>query len=104
MNPIIFLSILFCVIAMPTLANLTGADLDKIRLIVKKEITAEITKTNDKIDKLDARFRNVETDLSWIKGKMKGKAEVDGTALGIITVFTAGVAVILALVAILVIS
>ena len=35
---IAMLLILFCAIALPALAELTDADLDKIRLIVKEEI------------------------------------------------------------------
>ena len=34
MKTMIFFLILFCAIALPTLAELTDADLDKIRLIV----------------------------------------------------------------------
>ena len=40
---IVVLSILFCVIALPALGELTDADLDKIRLIVKEEVKAELT-------------------------------------------------------------
>ena len=43
MKTIIFSSILFCAITLPTLGALTDADLDKIRLIVKEEVKAEIT-------------------------------------------------------------
>ena len=42
MKTFIFLSILFSAIAFPALGALTDADLDKIRLIVKEEIKAEI--------------------------------------------------------------
>ena len=42
MKTILVLSILFSAIAMPTFAELTDADLDKIRLIVKEEIQEEI--------------------------------------------------------------
>lgn len=43
MKTIIFSSILFCAITLPALGALTDADLDKIRLIVKEEVKAEIT-------------------------------------------------------------
>ena len=43
MKTITVLSILFCVIALPALGELTDADLDKIRLIVKEEVKTEIT-------------------------------------------------------------
>ena len=69
MRPTIFLSILFCIIAMPALAALTDADLDKIRLIVQEEIQKEIAPINQKIDGIDARLRNVETDIAELRGR-----------------------------------
>ena len=42
MKTVIVLSILFCAIALPALGELTDADLDKIRLIVKEEVKTEI--------------------------------------------------------------
>ena len=41
MKPILLFSLLLCVIAMPASGELTDADLDKIRLIVKEEIKVE---------------------------------------------------------------
>ena len=66
MKTILLFSILFCscAIVFPSLGALTDADLNKIRLIVKDEVTAETAKINDKIDKLDARLRTVETDMT----------------------------------------
>ena len=69
MKTILALSILFCVIAMPALAELTDADLDKIRLIVQEEIKKETTITHRKIDGLDARLRNVETNIAELRGR-----------------------------------
>ena len=76
MRPTLFLSILFCLIAMPALAALTDADLDKIRLIVtdevkaaKEEIKAEIAIIQTKIEGLDTRLRNVETDIAELRGR-----------------------------------
>ena len=43
MKTILVLSILFCVIVLPAFGELTDADLDKIRLIVKEEVKTEIT-------------------------------------------------------------
>ena len=43
MKTILVLSILFCAIALPALGELTDADLDKIRLIVKEEVKTEVT-------------------------------------------------------------
>ena len=41
MKTIFLFSILFCAIAMPALAELTEADLNEIRLIVKEEVSAD---------------------------------------------------------------
>ena len=43
MKPVIVVSILFFSIALPAVGELTDADLDKIRLIVKEEVKAEVT-------------------------------------------------------------
>ena len=42
MKTLIFILILFCTIAVPALTELTDADLNKIRLIVKEEINTKI--------------------------------------------------------------
>lgn len=47
MKHILFFSILFCTIALPTLAELMPQDLDKIRLIVNEEIKKESSTTNE---------------------------------------------------------
>ncbi|MDE0040649.1 MAG: hypothetical protein OXT74_01325 [Candidatus Poribacteria bacterium] len=81
MRTILSLPILFCAIALPALAELTPQDLDKIRLIVKEEVKAEltaakrelkadITATHTKIEALDTRLQNVEQSVSWVRGKL----------------------------------
>ena len=72
MKFILTLSILFCVIALPALGELTPQDLDKIRLIINEEIKKETSTINEKIDKLDARIQSVEKDMSWVRGKLDG--------------------------------
>ena len=49
MKTVIVLSILFWAIALPALGELTDADLDKIRLIVKEEVKTEITAVRQEI-------------------------------------------------------
>ncbi|MDE0325428.1 MAG: hypothetical protein OXN27_16065 [Candidatus Poribacteria bacterium] len=49
MKTIFFFSILFYAIALPALGELMPQDLDKIRLIVKEEIKAEITELKREI-------------------------------------------------------
>ena len=69
MKTTLFLSVLFCAIALPVLGELTDADLNKIRLIIQEEIKKESSTTNQKIDALDARIQNVEKDVAWMQGK-----------------------------------
>jgi hypothetical protein len=49
MKTILVLSIFFCAIALPAVGELTDADLDKIRLIVKEEVQTEITAVRQEI-------------------------------------------------------
>ena len=92
MKSIRFLPILFCAIAFPAFAELTPQDLDKIRLIVKDEVKAElsaakqelkakitavkqelqsdITATHTKIEALDTRLQTVDQSVSWVRGKL----------------------------------
>ena len=76
MKTILLFSILLCAIALPALGELTDADLDKIRLIVKDEVKAakeeiktEMTLITSKIDGLDTRLRNVETNIAELRGR-----------------------------------
>ena len=67
MKTILVLSILFCVIALPALGELTDADLDKIRLIVKEEVKTEVTAVKQE---LKAEIAAVRQEL---------KAEIAGS-------------------------
>ena len=49
MKNILLFSILLCAITLPALGELTAADLDKIRLIVKEEIKKEVTSSETRI-------------------------------------------------------
>ena len=60
MKTILVLSILFCAIALPALGELTDADLDKIRLIVKEEVKTEIAGVEQE---LKAEIAGVEQEL-----------------------------------------
>ena len=59
MKTILVLSILFWAIALPALGELTDADLDKIRLIVKEEVKTEIT--------------GVKTEITAVKQELKAE-------------------------------
>ena len=86
MKPIIFLSILFCALTMPALAELTDADLDKIRLIVKEEVKP----LNDEIGTL-------KTDVARLDGRLTGVekqiAHATNVTYGLIALIVASVAI-----------
>ena len=76
MKPILVLSILFWAIALPALGELTDADFNKIRLIVKEEVKTEIAASEKRMkeyidlkidavdEKLSARIDAVEKSLN----------------------------------------
>ncbi len=77
MKVLIFFSISFSLFALPALAELTDADLDKIRLIVnesekrvKQDVKAEIASTEKNIKEyIDLKIDSVEKRLStynWV--------------------------------------
>ena len=89
MKTLIFFSILFCIIALPALAELTPQDLDKIRLVVKDELVpikadiaqldtrlgnveAAVSSLTGRIDGLDTRLRNVEVAVGAFTGRIDG--------------------------------
>jgi len=65
MKAFISSAILFCAIALPASAELTNADLDKIRLIIKEEIKEELKPIKTEIDTL-------KTDVAWMRDKLEG--------------------------------
>ena len=91
MKTILTLSILLCAIGSPALAALTDADLDKIRLIVKEEVKAEITAAETrlrteivqsaeqlkiyvdaKFEGVDAKFEGIDKRLTLVVGFVSG--------------------------------
>ena len=87
MRPTIFLSILFCVIAMPALAELTDADLDKIRLIVQEEINADREDFEKDIKEyIDIKIESVEKRLSLVTSLIVGLMALIGIPLVALTV------------------
>lgn len=59
MKTILFLSVLFCAIALPAFGDLTDTDLNKIRLIINEEIKAELKP-------LKADNVTLKTDVAWM--------------------------------------
>ncbi len=75
MKTILALSILFSVIALPALGELTADNLEKIRQIVKESettVTSRIDKVDAKVDTIDTRLRTVETGVAEIRGRSIG--------------------------------
>ena len=76
MRTIFALLILFSAIALPALGELTDADLDKIRLIVreevKAEIKAEITASEARMKEyIDLKLDNVSTEFKRVDSQIK---------------------------------
>ena len=81
MKTVIALSILFCAIALPALGELTDADLDKIRLIVKEEVKTEITGLKQEMKAEIAGLRQeLKAEIASSEQSMKNyiDAKIDG--------------------------
>ena len=79
MKTTFILSLLFCVIDLPALSELTTQDLEKIREIVKESETAlksDIEKVNLKMDGIDTRLRTVETGVAELRGRNIGFSDL----------------------------
>ncbi len=72
MRTILVLSILLCAIALPALADLTDADLDKIRLIVKEDIKAELAPIKSDIVTLKTDVARLEGRITGLEGRLNG--------------------------------
>ena len=84
MKKLIALSILFCAIAMPALAELTDADLNKIRLIVKEEVQKEVTSSETRMKEyVDLKFKNVDSQFESISKQLS----IYQWGLGILSLF-----------------
>ena len=73
MKTMLVLSILFLVIALPALGDLTDADLDKIRLIVKEEVKAEITGVKQELKaEITGVRQELKQDIAGVKQEIAG--------------------------------
>ena len=66
MKSLLALSILLCVIALPTFAELTEADLNKIRLIVKDEVKSEISASEKRMKE------HISQEIKTVNAKIEG--------------------------------
>ena len=90
MKTTLVLLILFSAIAMPALAELTDADLNKIRLIVKEEIKTELAPIKsdigtlkENVARLDGRMTGVEKQVSHATNVTYGLIALIVVAIGI---------------------
>ncbi|MCY3723732.1 MAG: hypothetical protein OXG97_16040 [Candidatus Poribacteria bacterium] len=87
MKTIFLFSILFCAIAMPALAELTEADLNKIRLIVKEEVSADRESFEKDIKEyINTKNESVEKRLSLVTTLIVGLMALIGIPLVVLTV------------------
>ncbi len=68
MKTTLFLSILFCAIALPTLGDLTDTDLNRIRLIINEEI-------EEAIKPIKVNSMSLKTDMAWMQGKFENSGK-----------------------------
>lgn len=88
MKKILLFSILFCAIAMPAIGELSDADLDKIRLIVKDEVKSEITASEERLKTyVDTKVDGLKTPITWFIGILVAIIAVIGLPLAIPTIF-----------------
>ena len=88
MKPVLLFSILFCAIALPALGELTEADLNKIRLIVKEEIKSEITASEKRMKEyVDIKVDSLKTPVAWLIGLLVAIIALIGLPLAILTIF-----------------
>ena len=95
MKTIFLFSILLCAIAMPTLAELTEADLNKIRLIIKESENSLKEHTKSEIESsetrmklyVDAKIESVKTPVTWLIGILVAMIAIIGLPLAILTIF-----------------
>ncbi|MDE0687568.1 MAG: hypothetical protein OXI61_05320 [Candidatus Poribacteria bacterium] len=80
MKTILALLILLSPIAMPAVAALTDADLNKIRLIVKEEIKEELKPIKAEIGSIETNIDTLKSDIGTLK---EGVARLDGRMDGI---------------------
>ena len=94
MKTILALSILFSTLALPALGELTDADLNKIRLIVKEEVKSEITASEKRMKEyIDLKIENVDSQIKKNSREIEAMRSQNnifiGIPLGIITLLFA---------------
>ena len=87
MKTIFILSILFSVIALPVLGELTDADFNEIRLIVNEEVKTEITNAEERINKhTNVKIDSLKTPVVWFIGILVAVIALTGIPLVVLTI------------------
>ena len=94
MKTILALSILFSVIALPALGELTDADLNQIRLIIRDEIDASEKRFDAKIQASETRMKehitqqvdSLKTPVAWLIGILVAVIALIGIPLVVLTI------------------
>ncbi|MDE0018922.1 MAG: hypothetical protein OXU51_22270 [Candidatus Poribacteria bacterium] len=94
MKTILALSILLSLIALPALGELTEADLNEIRLIVKDEIDASEKRFDVKIQALETEMKahitqqidSLKTPVAWLIGILVAMIALIGIPLVVLTI------------------
>ena len=94
MKTILVLSILFSLIALPALGELTEADLNEIRLLVKDEIAASEKRFDTKIEASENRMKehitqqvnSLKTPVAWLIGILVAVIALIGIPLVVLTI------------------
>ena len=74
MKILIFISILFCIIVMPAYAELTDADLNKIRLIVNEEVKTEIAAVKQELKaEIAAVKQELKVEIAAVNQELKAE-------------------------------
>ena len=99
MKTTLFLSIICCVCVSPALGELTPSDLDKIRLIVKEEIKAEVNTAKEELRaEIKVLKQDTEKQITKLEADLKTyidtKVESLDERLSLIVVFISGMMIL----------
>lgn len=72
MKNVLLFSIIFCTIALPTLADLTPENLSQIRLIVKEEVEEAIKPIETDIVGIKTEIGSVKENVASLNGRVGG--------------------------------
>ena len=80
---IFVLCIFLCAIALPTFAELTDADLNRIRVVVKEEIEAEIAPMKSEITSMKSDIVTLKENVARLDGRLTGIEKQVGHATNV---------------------